>query len=76
MPVHHLFGRAGAEWLARAGLHGTYRLRVDSLPRLIAFLSEEIAAVEKQTCRLLCDEPGYRAVQAIAGTALSGPFEA
>ncbi|MFJ2240925.1 IS110 family transposase [Streptomyces sp. NPDC087859] len=67
VPVNHLFGRAGAEWLARAGLHGTYRLRVDSLLRLIAFLSAEIAAVEKQTTGLLADDPGYRAVQAIPG---------
>ncbi|WP_268249457.1 IS110 family transposase [Streptomyces poonensis] len=68
VPVSDLFGRAGGDWLAQISLHGSYRTRVASLLRLIAFLEKkEITDIEKLTAQALADDAGYRAVQTIPG---------
>ncbi|MFJ9538593.1 transposase [Streptomyces sp. NPDC101225] len=67
VPVTDLFGRAGRDWLAGLSLHGPYRARVASLMRLIAFLDGETSGIEKLTAQSLAADPGYRAVQTIAG---------
>ncbi|GAB2823080.1 IS110 family transposase [Streptomyces chlorus] len=67
VPVTDVFDRGGRTWLAGIPLHGSYRVRADSLLRLIAFLDGEIAEVDRLIAQALAGDPGYRAVQTIPG---------
>jgi transposase len=65
--VTDLFGRAGRTLLGEVDLADAYRLRVDSLLRLIDDLEVEIDRFEQLVADVLADHSGYHAVQTIPG---------
>ncbi len=67
LPVSDLFGAAGRLLLAEMPLGDAYRLRVESLLRLIAVLDTEVDRFERIVAGDLADHPGYWAIQAIPG---------
>jgi transposase len=67
LPVADLFGRAGRLWLAETPLGEAYRLRLDSLLRLIDVFGAEIETFAALVADVLAEHPGYQAVQAIGG---------
>jgi transposase len=62
-----LFGVAGLELLTRVALPGVYRGRIDSLRRVMDTLEFEIDVFANLTRARLSADPGYTAVQTIAG---------
>jgi transposase len=62
-----LFSLAGRSMLAAVELGDAYRLRVDSLVKLIDDLDVEVARFEKIVADVLSGHPGYHAVQSIPG---------
>ncbi|WP_162596965.1 transposase [Streptomyces sp. NEAU-S7GS2] len=67
VPMTDVFSRTGPACLAAVGLGAVYRLRVDSLLRLVGVLDDEVARLDRECARTLADDPGYRAVQTIPG---------
>ena len=62
-----LFGVGGSKLLDELGLDAPYAARVLSLRRLIEAFTFEIDIVGKRLNAQLASDPGYRAIQAIAG---------
>jgi transposase len=67
VPMSDLFGVAGQALLDTCELGRAYATRVESLRDLIGLYDREIAMLESEVGRLLGDDAGYRAVQAIPG---------
>ncbi|MGX7671119.1 IS110 family RNA-guided transposase [Plantactinospora sp. DSM 117369] len=65
--VSDLFGVAGRRWLTTAPLDAAYRLRVNSLLRLIDGIDFEISAVAGPLRAALAGHAGFRAVQKVPG---------
>ena len=66
-PVKDLWGVAGPRWLDEIDLPDGYRVRVDSLRRLVGAFTREITMLEKTIHRRLRDHPGYRTIQQLHG---------
>lgn len=62
-----LWSMGGRAMLAAVELGDAYRLRVDSLLKLIDELGGEVARFEGIVADVLAEHPGYRAIQAIDG---------
>jgi transposase len=67
VPMTDLFGVAGNILLDACPLAPAYKLRVDSLRRLIKILDTEIVMLQDRVDTALADNPGWQAVQAIPG---------
>jgi transposase len=67
IPASDLFGVAGRDRLAKAGLGGAYAVRVDSLLALVGALDAEIARIAALVADQLAKHPGYTAIQALPG---------
>ena len=66
-PVKELWGVAGPQWLDAQQLPDAYLIRIESLRDLVAALDREVAMLERTIHRMLKDDTGYRAVQALDG---------
>jgi hypothetical protein len=67
VPMSDLFGVAGQALLDTCELGRAYAVRVESLRDLIELYDREIAMLEREVGRLLGDDVGWRAIQAIPG---------
>jgi transposase len=67
VPMSDLFGVAGQGLLDEVELAPAYRVRVESLRRLIAGYDHEIALAEAEIGTVVGGDRGYRAVQVIPG---------
>jgi transposase len=67
VPMTDLFGKAGGELLAGAGLAPPYSARVDALRRLIDAVDFEIGVAEHLIHVRLHRDPGYLAIRRIPG---------
>lgn len=67
VPVSDLFGVGGRQLLADAGLDEEYRVRADSLVRLIDVYDTEVAQFDTMVRQRLADHGGWRAIQRIGG---------
>lgn len=67
VPMSDLFGVAGQALLDTCELGRAYTVRVESLRDLIEVHEREIAMLEREIGRLLTDDVGYRAIQALPG---------
>lgn len=65
--VSDLFGAGGRRLLGSVALEGPYRLRVDSLLRLIGALDTEVQMVEQHLALALDGDPAYQEIQRIPG---------
>lgn len=65
--VSDLFGVAGQALLDSCPLARAYTIRVESLRDLIELYDREVAMLEREVGRLLADDAGWRAIQAIPG---------
>jgi transposase len=66
-PFAEMFGPAGQRFLDQVPFDRAYALRVESLRELVDAFDKEVAIFEREVHKLLKDDKGYRAVQAIAG---------
>ncbi len=66
-PLSDMFGTTGQRFLDDVNFDPAYRLRVTSLRELIEALDNEVTVFEREVHKLLKDDKGYRAVQAIDG---------
>jgi transposase len=66
-PLAELFGPAGQRFLDSVPFDRAYALRVESLRELIDAFDKEVTMFEREVHKLLRDDRGYRAVQAIDG---------
>jgi transposase len=66
-PVNDLWGVAGPKWLDGLELPEAYTVRIESLRDLVKVYERQIDMLERRIHRLLKNDPGYRAVQAIDG---------
>ncbi len=64
---NHMWGSGGAAQLDGLCLPEPYEHRIDVLRDLIAIYDREIVALDRKIHRVLRDDPGYKAVQAIYG---------
>lgn len=62
-----LWGPAGASWLDDQDLGEAYRIRVESLRRLIGRYDTEVTRLDRQVHSRLRDDAGYRAIQHLDG---------
>jgi transposase len=67
VPMSDLFGVGGQVLLDKVHLADAYRVRVESLRKLIEHVNREIAMLEEQTAHYFAGDLGYHAVQAIPG---------
>ncbi|MDQ3223421.1 MAG: IS110 family transposase, partial [Gemmatimonadota bacterium] len=67
VPVTDLFGVAGRALLDDVVLADAYRVRVESLRRLIEHFDHEVVIAETTTADALGDHPGWQTIQAIPG---------
>jgi transposase len=67
VPMSDLFGVGGQLLLDKVHLADAYRVRVESLRKLIEHVNREIAMLEEQTAPYFAGDLGYHAVQAIPG---------
>jgi transposase len=67
VPMSDLFGDAGCRLLDTCELADAYAVRVESLRDVMAVVEREIAMTQDRVERVLADDVGYRAVQAIPG---------
>ena len=65
--VNDLWGVAGPKWLDALELPEPYTVRVESLRDLVEIYEREVDMLERRIHRLLKDDAGYRAIQAIDG---------
>ena len=65
--VSDLFGVAGAQWLAEAGLDLVYRQRVGSLLELIDAYDAEVETFRAMIAHRLAGHAGYRVIQQLDG---------
>jgi transposase len=66
-PFAEMFGPAGQRFLDEVPFDRAYALRVESLRELVDALDKEVTLFEREVHKLLKDDKGYRAVQAIDG---------
>ncbi|MFN2503689.1 MAG: IS110 family transposase, partial [Acidimicrobiales bacterium] len=66
-PLNDLWGPGGTAYLNGLELDDGYHIRVDSLRDLVEHCNREVAMLERVIHERLCEDPGYRAVQAIDG---------
>ena len=66
-PFAEMFGPAGQRFLDEVPFDRAYALRVESLRELVDALDNEVTVFEREVHKLLKDDKGYRAVQAIDG---------
>jgi len=67
LPVQNLFSVAGRSLLESIDLGDAYRLRVDSLLRLIEVFGPEIDEFDHLVAGILAEHAGYQAIEAIPG---------
>jgi transposase len=67
VPMTDLFGRAGLQLLGRLELPHAYSLRLTSLLGLIDAFDRQVDLVSRELRAALSEQPGYWAIQAIAG---------
>jgi transposase len=66
-PLAEMFGPAGQRFLDEVPFDPAYALRVESLRGLIGAIDKEVTVFEREVHKLLRDDKGYRAIQAIDG---------
>ncbi len=67
VPMTDLFGVGGQRLLDEVHLADAYRVRVDSLRKLIEHVNGEITMLEKQVAPIFAGDRGFHAIQAIPG---------
>jgi transposase len=66
-PLAEMFGPVGRRFLDEVPFDRAYALRVESLRELIDAFDKEVTRFEREIHKLLRDDRGYRAIQAIDG---------
>ena len=66
-PFAEMFGPAGQRFLDQVPFDRAYALRVESLSELVDAFDKEVCLFEREVHKLLKDDKGYRAIQAIDG---------
>ena len=62
-----MFGPGGQAQLDALKLPQAYTTRIESLRELISLFDREVSLIEREIHKMLKDDPGYRAVQAVPG---------